>query len=63
MLGATAVSYDRRTGIIAPGLFGFGVAFPEMRTTPLGDVSHPVGLWKFVNYLERVMPIWLQYHA
>lgn len=61
--GTNTVSYDRHSGIIAPGLFGFGIAFPEAFVTPLGSVSHRVGLWKFLDYLERIMPIWLHYHA
>ena len=61
--GLPAISYDRRSGIIAPGLFGFGIAYPESYVTPLGNVAHRVGLWKFLDYLNRIMPLWLQYHA
>ncbi len=55
--------YDPRNGIIAPGLFGVGIAFPESFTTPLGSVDHRVGLWKFMDYLNRVLPIWRRYYA
>jgi cation diffusion facilitator CzcD-associated flavoprotein CzcO len=61
--GEKMMSYDRRSGIIAPGMFGFGIGFPEAFTTPLGNMAHRVGLWKFLNYLNRVLPIWLRYHA
>lgn len=61
--GLPALSYDRRSGIIAPGLFGFGIAFPESYITPLGNVAHRVGLWKFLDYLNRIMPIWLNYRV
>ncbi len=63
LTGYPAFSYDRRSGIIAPGLFGLGIAFPEMYTTPLGNIAQRVGLWKFLDYLKRVMPIWLSYHV
>lgn len=62
-LGYPAISYDRHVGIIAPGLFGFGIAFPEAYITPLGQMTHRVGLRKFLDYLERVLPIWMQYHT
>lgn len=48
-------------GIIAPGLFGVGIAFPEKLANRFGIVEHRVGLWKFMDYLQRVMPIWLKY--
>ncbi len=61
--GYPSISYDRHTGIIAPGLFGLGIAFPEAHITPLGSISHRVGLWKFMEYLNRILPIWLRYNA
>lgn len=54
------IQYDNQTGMIAPGLFGFGIAFPEAKTNHLGVIEHSVGLWKFMTYLKRVMPVWLQ---
>lgn len=53
--------HDPRTGIIAPGLFGLGIAFPELVTNPLGIEENNVGLWKFMDYAKRVMPVWLKY--
>lgn len=55
------VSYIEECGIIAPGLFGIGIAFPEGKYNPLGIYEYRVGLWKFMDYLQRVMPIWLKY--
>lgn len=49
----------KTNGVIAPGLFGFGIAFPEARYNQLGMLEHRVGLWKFMDYLQRVMPVWL----
>jgi thioredoxin reductase len=53
--------YNDRHGIIAPGLFGFGIAYPEAKTDPFGHLEHQVGLWKFMCYLEKILPIWLRY--
>ncbi len=55
------VSYIEECGIIAPGLFGVGIAFPEGKYNPLGIYEYRVGLWKFMDYLQRMMPIWLKY--
>lgn len=53
--------YDDRTGIIAPGLFGVGLAFPQAKFNPLGHLDFRVGLWKFMDYLNGIMPIWIKY--
>jgi hypothetical protein len=54
-------NYIQQIGIIAPGLFGLGIAYPEAKQNPLGIIEHRVGLSKFMDYLHRVMPIWLKY--
>lgn len=59
----THVDYVEQCGIIAPGLFGVGIAFPEAKYNPLGMLEYRVGLRKFMEYLQRVMPIWLNYPA
>jgi len=51
--------YDDKTGIIAPNLFGFGIAFPQAKFDRLGHVEFRVGLWKFMDYLNGILPIWL----
>lgn len=53
--------YDEQTGIIAPNLFGFGIAFPQVQFNRLGMIEHRVGLWKFMDYLNTILPIWLMY--
>ncbi|MFG1932086.1 FAD-dependent oxidoreductase [Mycobacterium sp. NPDC048908] len=57
------IDYDPTNGIIAPGLFGFGIAFPESHTNPLGLTEHRVGLYKFMQYLDTVLPLWMRYGA
>lgn len=59
--GYPKLNYHENLGIIAPGLFGFGVAFPEKYRDSFGHEDHRVGLWKFMDYLKRVLPIWLEY--
>ncbi|MCF6775152.1 NAD(P)-binding domain-containing protein [Thiotrichales bacterium 19X7-9] len=59
--GVAFDQYCHQTGIIAPGVFGVGIAYPQMVTSPVGTVEGNVGLWKFSKYLDQVMPIWLRY--
>ncbi len=59
--GLPVISYNDKSGIIAPGLFGCGIAFPETTVDPFGNVEGSVGLWKFMNYLSRVVPVWQKY--
>jgi len=61
--GMETIHYDEQTGIIAPGLFGIGIAFPELVTNPVGIKEYAVGLSKFTDYIDRVMPVWLKYGA
>lgn len=55
--------YNPHVGIIEPGLFGLGIAYPERQIDINGMIESQVGLWKFMKYLNRVMPIWFKYHA
>ncbi|MBY0545194.1 MAG: FAD-dependent oxidoreductase [Gammaproteobacteria bacterium] len=61
--GMHALEYNDKNGIIAPGLFGLGIAFPEAKIDRNGTLEYRVGLWKFMEYLNHVMPIWLKYTA
>lgn len=53
--------YDTSCGIIAPGLFGAGIGFPIKVTDPNGNQALNVGLWKFMNDIRRMLPIWQKY--
>tara|TARA_R110000868_G_scaffold380784_1_gene646966 strand:+ start:141103 stop:142152 length:1050 start_codon:yes stop_codon:yes gene_type:complete len=53
--------YNPYNGIIAPGLFGAGIGFPSLKTDPYGNAEAQVGLWKFMDYLDNAMPVWLKY--
>ncbi len=49
--------YNGQTGVIAPRLFGIGIAFPEHKI----DDGHPryiVGLNCFMDYAQRLIPQW-----
>jgi cation diffusion facilitator CzcD-associated flavoprotein CzcO len=59
--GYPKLEYNTHSGIIGPGLFGFGIAFPESKTDRYGTVEYRVGLWKFMCYIDAVMPLWLKY--
>ncbi len=53
--------YNPHVGIIGPGLFGVGIAYPEVKPDPFGSIETQVGLWKFMTYLNKVMPVWFKY--
>ncbi len=53
--------YNPHVGIIAPGLFGLGIAYPEIKPDIFGSVEAQVGLWKFMVYLNKVLPVWFKY--
>jgi FAD-NAD(P)-binding len=57
------LEYNVTNGILAPGLFGIGIAFPDYKTDPLGFGEYRVGLFKFMQHLNEVMPVWLRYSA
>jgi len=59
--GMKTLEYDQGNGIIAPGLFGVGIAFPEAKLDRHGTLEYRVGLWKFMDYLNNIMPVWLSY--
>jgi hypothetical protein len=59
------IEYDNRKGgfvskdgEIVRGLYGAGIAWPERVVDPEGNVEFAVGLYKFMNYLKRVVPNW-----
>lgn len=59
--GVDTTTYDYHTGIIAPGLFGFGLSHPELATSVYGHQEYNVGLFKFFNYLNKIWPLWANY--
>ncbi len=61
--GLGHLTYQEQCGIIAPGLFGLGIAFPEAKYNKIGLLEYRVGLWKFMQYLDEILSVWLLYPA
>jgi cation diffusion facilitator CzcD-associated flavoprotein CzcO len=55
------LEYNPKNGILAPGLFGLGIAFPASATDRYGYLEYRVGLKKFMDHLHSVLPLWLRY--
>ena len=55
------LDYNPTNGIIAPGLFGLGIAFPAYAVDAYGYGQYRVGLKKFMDHLHDVLPLWLRY--
>lgn len=58
--GESECPYDRTTGIIAPGLFGMGIAFPEGYINASGMWERRVGLNSFLAFAKKMVPTWLK---
>jgi hypothetical protein len=53
--------YDQHTGEIAPGIFGLGMAFPNIMQHELGRAEYRVAaIWPVMKRLEKILPMWLQ---
>jgi Pyridine nucleotide-disulphide oxidoreductase len=55
------LDYNSSNGILAPGLFGVGIAFPQYKVDPFGFGQYRVGLHKFMEQLDDSLPLWLKY--
>jgi cation diffusion facilitator CzcD-associated flavoprotein CzcO len=55
------LDYNPDNGILAPGLFGVGIAFPARAVDRYGYVEYRVGLKKFMDHLHEVLPLWTRY--
>lgn len=55
------LDYNPINGILAPGLFGLGIAFPARAVDRYGYVEYRVGLKKFMDHLNSVLPLWFRY--
>ncbi|MDG3010176.1 pyridine nucleotide-disulfide oxidoreductase [Rhodococcus sp. D2-41] len=61
--GWGTLEHNAANGILAAGLFGIGIAFPEYKIDPMGCGQYRVGMQKFMQRLDDVLPLWLQYSA
>lgn len=55
----TIEHYNPTNGLIAPRLFGIGIAFPEQRLNQYGDKETRIGLDSFMDYAHRLVPQWV----
>jgi hypothetical protein len=54
-------TYDTQTGVIASGIYGLGIAFPEVIPYTNGRLAYKVSaIWPFIKYLKKTFPIWLK---
>lgn len=53
-------AYCQKTGVIAPNLFGIGIAYPERALDPYGNEELQVGIWKFLQYINKVARDWCE---
>src|SRR5581483_101334 len=51
------LEYNPNNGILAPGLFGLGIAFPARAVDRYGYVEYRVGLKKFMDHLDAMLPL------
>ncbi len=51
--------YNATNGLIAPRLFGIGIAFPEKRINQFGHEETRIGLDSFMDYAHRLVPHWV----
>lgn len=54
------MAYDTHSGVIAPRLFGIGIAFPEVRPTPIHTNQLCIGLDCFMEYAQKQVPFWMK---
>ena len=54
----TNYKHNPHHGIIAPNIYGLGIAYPETVTDEFGNIEQNVGLFKFVKFINKVFPIW-----
>lgn len=54
-------TYDSKTGQIAPGVYGLGMAFPEIMPYMMGRIAYKVtAIWPVIKHLKKISPLWLQ---
>lgn len=51
--------YNPTNGLIAPRLFGIGIAFPEKIVDHYGHDQYRIGFTSFMEYAQRIVPHWV----
>ncbi|PHQ79446.1 MAG: hypothetical protein COB66_06855, partial [Coxiella sp. (in: Bacteria)] len=53
-------AYDTKTGVIAPGIYGIGIAFPELLPYRHGQTDYPnIAIPAFCERLDNLLDDWL----
>ncbi len=47
-------NYDTKTGVIAPNLFGVGIAFPRVVRDFSGEQVQAIGIWEFLRQARQI---------
>ena len=55
------IQYNVTNGIVAPGLFGLGIAFPQQQIDRFNNIEFGIGIGKFMHDLNKCLPLWLRY--
>ncbi|KAF2861424.1 hypothetical protein K470DRAFT_281460 [Piedraia hortae CBS 480.64] len=50
--------YKHGSLVKLPGLYGAGIAWPQVVRDPHGNMSFDVGFWKFMKFVKRMSPSW-----
>lgn len=54
--GIDITQYNPNTGLLAPNIYGIGIAFPYRSKDPLGNKEIHVGVLDFLEQAERIIP-------
>jgi hypothetical protein len=58
-ISGVTYSYDNKTGIIGPHIFGIGMAFPEFVDDGKGHCLFAIGLRDFMRFAQKMVPEWM----
>jgi hypothetical protein len=59
VLSGDVTGAESAENLVAPRLFGIGIAFPEKIIDPWGKEQHTIGMIDFLEYAQRIVPEWV----
>lgn len=61
LLAEQTVKIYKQSGKIATGVYGIGMAFPEILPYTMGLIAYKVtAIWPMMKHLKKIFPLWLQ---
>lgn len=57
--GQVITDYDTTTGEIKPNIYGFGIAYPDLKQDLSGEHEWQVGVVKFLKQINQQLPNWM----